>query len=210
MRNALSRRRGAAETEEASLLGGINLQLLIKVFESLPPADYFSITQCFISLNDPSLAFSLIAKLVNLETSEPPKTTPSSPPTESPSISPGLWMRWRVRKEHWRRTTKPVANQHRERLAVIPNGQESITLYFDILYRNDNAGLLIVRVTLCALKPRNSIYRTAISLAKAFASAGTTSDPFLRENLDLLGEASSWSGYTTTAALGVIHKGNLA
>lgn len=44
----------------------------------------------------------------------------------------------------------------------------------------------------------------------AFAHAGTTSDLFLRENLDFLGKASNWSKFTTTAALGVIHKGNLA
>jgi 26S proteasome regulatory subunit N2 len=38
--------------------------------------------------------------------------------------------------------------------------------------------------------------------------AGTTSDTFLRENLDWLGYASNWSKFTATAALGVIHKGN--
>lgn len=43
----------------------------------------------------------------------------------------------------------------------------------------------------------------------AFANAGTTSDLFLRENLDWLGKASNWSKFSATAALGVIHKGNL-
>jgi hypothetical protein len=38
--------------------------------------------------------------------------------------------------------------------------------------------------------------------------AGTTSDTFLRDNLDWLGYASNWSKFTATAALGVIHKGN--
>lgn len=38
--------------------------------------------------------------------------------------------------------------------------------------------------------------------------AGTTSDIFLRENLEWLNFASNWSKFTTTAALGVIHKGN--
>lgn len=44
----------------------------------------------------------------------------------------------------------------------------------------------------------------------AFANAGTTSDLFLRENLDWLAKASNWSKFSATAALGVIHKGNLA
>lgn len=37
--------------------------------------------------------------------------------------------------------------------------------------------------------------------------AGTTSDLFLRENLEWLGMASNWSKFSATAALGVIHKG---
>lgn len=38
--------------------------------------------------------------------------------------------------------------------------------------------------------------------------AGTTSDIFLRENLEWLGLASNWSKFSATAALGVIHKGH--
>lgn len=41
-------------------------------------------------------------------------------------------------------------------------------------------------------------------------SAGTTSDVFLRNNLDFLSRAANWSKFTATAALGVIHKGSLA
>jgi len=41
-------------------------------------------------------------------------------------------------------------------------------------------------------------------------NAGTTSDQFLRQNLDWLGRASNWSKFSATAALGVIHKGNLS
>jgi 26S proteasome regulatory subunit N2 len=37
--------------------------------------------------------------------------------------------------------------------------------------------------------------------------ARTTSNVFLRENLSWLGFASSWAKFSTTAALGVIHKG---
>jgi len=38
--------------------------------------------------------------------------------------------------------------------------------------------------------------------------AGTSSDLWLRENLDWLGYAANWAKFTATAALGVIHKGN--
>lgn len=38
--------------------------------------------------------------------------------------------------------------------------------------------------------------------------SGTTSDAFLRENLEWLAKASNWSKFSATAALGVIHKGH--
>jgi 26S proteasome regulatory subunit N2 len=37
--------------------------------------------------------------------------------------------------------------------------------------------------------------------------SGTTSDVFLRENLEWLGLASNWAKFSATAGLGVIHKG---
>ena len=58
-----------------------------------------------------------------------------------------------------------------------------------------------------ALEPRSSIYHTALTLQNAFMHAGTTSDIFLRENLEWLGLASNWSKFSATAGLGVIHKG---
>jgi 26S proteasome regulatory subunit N2 len=44
----------------------------------------------------------------------------------------------------------------------------------------------------------------------AFAHAGTTSDQFLRDNLEWLGRASNWAMFSATSALGVIHKGSIA
>ena len=57
------------------------------------------------------------------------------------------------------------------------------------------------------MEPRSSIYHTALTLQNAFMHAGTTSDIFLRENLEWLGLASNWSKFSATAGLGVIHKG---
>ena len=53
------------------------------------------------------------------------------------------------------------------------------------------------------------MYHSAVTFANAFANAGTTSDQFLRDNLDWLAKASNWSKFSATAALGVIHKGNI-
>ena len=57
------------------------------------------------------------------------------------------------------------------------------------------------------LEARSSIYHTALTLQNAFMHAGTTSDVFLRDNLEWLGLASNWSKFSATAGLGVIHKG---
>jgi len=39
--------------------------------------------------------------------------------------------------------------------------------------------------------------------------AGTTTDTFLRENLEWLSRATNWAKFSATAGLGVIHKGHL-
>lgn len=55
---------------------------------------------------------------------------------------------------------------------------------------------------------RSSIYHNALTFQNAFMHCGTTSDVFLRDNLEWLGKASNWSKFTATAAFGVIHKGH--
>ncbi|KAJ6519720.1 armadillo-type protein [Mycena sanguinolenta] len=94
-----------------------------------------------------------------------------------------------------------------DKLRVILTGQESVKLYLEFLKRNNQVDLLILRNTKDVLEPRSSIYHTALTLQNAFMHSGTTSDLFLRENLDWLGLASNWSKFSATAGLGVIHKG---
>jgi hypothetical protein len=50
------------------------------------------------------------------------------------------------------------------------------------------------------------VYHSAVTFANAFMHAGTTSDEFLRQNLEWLSRATNWSKFSATAALGVIHK----
>ncbi|KAF8632597.1 hypothetical protein AX15_001802 [Amanita polypyramis BW_CC] len=94
-----------------------------------------------------------------------------------------------------------------DKLRSILTGQESIKLYLEFLKRNNHADLLILKHTKDVLEARSSIYHTALTLQNAFMHAGTTSDAFLRENLEWLGLASNWSKFSATASLGVIHKG---
>ena len=60
-----------------------------------------------------------------------------------------------------------------------------------------------------AVEQRNSVYHSGIVLAHALMSAGTTSDAFLRDNLEWLSRATNWAKFSATATLGVIHKGHV-
>ncbi|KAH9944140.1 D-isomer specific 2-hydroxyacid dehydrogenase [Epithele typhae] len=100
--------------------------------------------------------------------------------------------------------TKPIYDQLRKILL----GQESIKLYLEFLKRNNKVDMLILKNTKDALEPRSSIYHSALTLQNAFMHAGTTSDVFLRENLEWLALANNWSKFSAAAAIGVIHKGH--
>ena len=95
------------------------------------------------------------------------------------------------------------------RVRSILLGEESIQLYLDFLQRSNKSDLLVLKTIKDRLDARNSVYHSAMTFANAFMNAGTTSDRFLRDNLDWLAKASNWSKFTATAALGVINKGNL-
>ncbi|PGG98296.1 hypothetical protein AJ80_09557 [Polytolypa hystricis UAMH7299] len=91
----------------------------------------------------------------------------------------------------------------------ILDGANSIQLNLEFLYRNNKADIAILNKIRDSLEARNSIFHTAVTLSNAFMHAGTTHDKFFRDNLEWLGKAVNWSKFTATAALGVIHRGNL-
>ncbi|KAI9762783.1 MAG: proteasome regulatory particle base subunit [Chaenotheca gracillima] len=92
----------------------------------------------------------------------------------------------------------------------ILRGTKSIELNLEFLYRNNHTDMTILNKVKDSLEARNSIFHTAVTFANAFMNSGTTSDVFFRQNLEWLGKAVNWSKFTATAALGVIHRGNLS
>ncbi|KDE05351.1 hypothetical protein MVLG_04266 [Microbotryum lychnidis-dioicae p1A1 Lamole] len=203
------------------------LNLLLRLFNSLPSPDYFSVTQCFVYLNDPSLASDLLSSLLCLS------STSTKVPSEE-AILTAYQIAFDLAETATQEFLETVRNSlttptataatastdaaapkegkdlHRERIISILTGEETIKLYLEFLYRNNHADLLILKGTKDVLDGRQSVYHSAVTFMNAFANAGTTSDQFLRENLDWLQRASNWSKFSATAALGVIHKGNLA
>ncbi|KAL8822578.1 MAG: hypothetical protein Q9191_006686 [Dirinaria sp. TL-2023a] len=96
-----------------------------------------------------------------------------------------------------------------ESIRTILQGTKSIELDLEFLYRNNHTDMAILNKIKDSLEARNSIFHTAVTLANAFMHAGTMNDKFFRDNLEWLGKAVNWSKFTATAALGVIHRGNL-
>jgi 26S proteasome regulatory subunit N2 len=92
----------------------------------------------------------------------------------------------------------------------ILDGSKTIQLNLEFLYRNNHTDLSILNKVRDSLEGRNSIFHTAVTFCNAFMNQGTTNDKFFRENLEWLGKAVNWSKFSATAALGVIHRGNLS
>lgn len=94
-------------------------------------------------------------------------------------------------------------------LQSILRGTKSIELNREFLFRNNRTDRNTLNKIRDSLEGRNSIFHSALTFSNAFMHSGTTNDTFLRENLEWLGKAVNWSKLSATAALGVIHRGNL-
>ncbi|KAI9346485.1 armadillo-type protein [Obelidium mucronatum] len=97
-----------------------------------------------------------------------------------------------------------------DQIHKILSGSLSIKLHLDFLYRTNHTDLLILKQTRIALESRSAVFHSAITVANGFMNAGTTSDEFLRQNLEWLAKATNWTKFTATAGLGVIHKGHIS
>lgn len=102
--------------------------------------------------------------------------------------------------------SEKIHQKNVEKLSSILSGEISIDLQLQFLIRSNHADLQILRATKESV--RVSICHTATVIANAFMHSGTTSDQFLRDNLDWLARATNWAKLTATASLGVIHRGH--
>jgi 26S proteasome regulatory subunit N2 len=93
-----------------------------------------------------------------------------------------------------------------KKLEEILSGDTTIALHLQFLIRSNKADLQILKNTKDAV--RNSVCHNATVIANALMHCGTTSDQFLRDNLEWLARATNWAKFTATASLGVIHKGH--
>ena len=103
----------------------------------------------------------------------------------------------------------PEASKTFGSIREILNGIKSIALNLEFLHRSNQADMSVLQKLKDSLEPRHSIFHTAVTLSCGFMHAGTMNDDFFRKNLEWLGKAVNWSKFTATAALGVIHRGDL-
>uniref|UniRef100_A0A670ZLT1 26S proteasome non-ATPase regulatory subunit 1 n=1 Tax=Pseudonaja textilis TaxID=8673 RepID=A0A670ZLT1_PSETE len=102
--------------------------------------------------------------------------------------------------------SSPGTKDQIPKMIKILSGEMAIELHLQFLIRNNNTDLMILKNTKDAV--RNSVCHTATVIANSFMHCGTTSDQFLRDNLEWLARATNWAKFTATASLGVIHKGH--
>lgn len=188
--------------------------LLLQRFKEQISPDYFSIIRCVVLLDDPSTASTLLSTLI--------KQVCDSDGEDRDSLLTAYQMAFDLESSATQQFLQQVTDalldadsssylstEVGKKIRKILSGATSIRLNLEFLKRNDHADQAILDKIKNSLEARNSIFHSCVTFANAFMHAGTTSDGFFRNNLDWLSKASNWSKFSATAALGVIHKGNL-
>ncbi|XP_059478914.1 26S proteasome non-ATPase regulatory subunit 1 [Neocloeon triangulifer] len=203
------------------------LRSLVKLYRNLSTPDYVNMVQCLIYLEDPLSVAQLLTKLVQSNEDNAlmayqiafdlyDSATQQFLGQVLQSLKASAPVPFEEKKEKGegekpadlsQKTPEQREQQARfEQLAKILSGTVTIELHLQFLIRTNHTDMLILKATKDAV--RVSICHTATVIANAFMHSGTTSDQFLRENLEWLARATNWAKLTATASLGVVHRGH--
>ncbi|CAM1508568.1 Fc.00g054160.m01.CDS01 [Cosmosporella sp. VM-42] len=213
------------------------LRLILDLLNDIPNPDYFAIAKCVVYLDSDEEASQMLSSLVDsgdrssianayqiafdlydngtqeflgkvlASLPEPPKKEESTDTGDKAGESEPLLENQQEAPED--ELPEEVAKAYRNIRSIL-DGSKTIRLNLEFLYRNNRTDLSILNKVRDSLEGRNSIFHTAVTFCNAFMNQGTTNDKFFRDNLEWLGKAVNWSKFTATAALGVIHRGNLS
>ncbi|KAI0204373.1 armadillo-type protein [Astrocystis sublimbata] len=202
--------------------------------------DYFSIAKCIVYLEQHEQASAVLRHLVETETNEAtavayqfafdlydnatqnflgkvitglPKIDAPTENKSNPDNAQGESAPLMSDVDQNDDDTDDIDEKHIDvfkNIRCILDGTTTIKLNLEFLYRNNHTDLSILNKVRDSLEGRNSIFHTAVTFCNAFMNQGTTNDKFFRDNLEWLGKAVNWSKFTATAALGVIHRGNIS
>lgn len=211
------------------------LRLILDLLNEIPNPDYFAIAKCVVYLNSDEEASRMLRTLVENEdrisltnayqiafdlydngTQEfLGKVLASLPSGEAPKEKPaaednaeGESLLANQQEDPEDELSEETAKAYRNIRSIL-DGSKTIHLNLEFLYRNNRTDPTILNKVRDSLEGRSSIFHSAVTFCNAFMNQGTTNDKFFRDNLDWLGKAVNWSKFTATAALGVMHRGNL-
>ncbi|KAJ1902049.1 proteasome regulatory particle base subunit [Kickxella alabastrina] len=181
-------------------------ELLVSVHMQFNDPDYEAVCMCLSKLNNPEKTAEIFNLLINDDTNEE-------------RVLSAYQIAFDLNANGTQEFTKTVITHlylpGKEdtacvaRVKSILSGDETLKLHLEFLFRNNKTDLNILNSTCKLLDSRLSLAHSAITFANAFMHAGTTVDNFLRDNLEWLSRANSWSKFSATAALGVIHHGHI-
>lgn len=212
------------------------LKLLVKIYSNLPNPDYVNVVQCLIYLDEPEQVANVLENLIrsnnvlmayqlgldlyesatqqfllkvrNLLKALITVTQPMEISDATVSNATGSTTDAKVAdpKAEVKSNISDDIKAHIEKLLVILNGDITINANMQFLIKNNHSDLLVLKTIKDVV--RNSICHTATVICNSLMHCGTTSDQFLRDNLDWLARATNWAKFTATSSLGVIHKGH--
>ncbi|KAH3681353.1 hypothetical protein WICPIJ_007706 [Wickerhamomyces pijperi] len=177
---------------------------------NLKNPDYFTISKIIVNLNNHELATQLFTNLIKGQSGTNGRLIAYQVAFDLVnSASQELLNKTSLDLEETSTSSdsnEKVKNKIIRILSGVPTSDFDITF----LQKNNNTDIQILNKSKTLLDGRNSIFHNAITFENAYLHAGTTDDSFFRSNLEWLGKATNWSKFSATAALGVIHKGNLS
>lgn len=181
------------------------LNALVSIILSLKNPDYFAISKIIVQLNDNQLAAKVFNDL--LETQDDTQRLVAYQVAFDLVASASQELLEKVATELGpKEEDSPAYSKLLKILSGVPTCDYNITF----LKKHNNTDLTILHKTKDQLEGRNSIFHNAVTFQNGFLHAGTTADGFFRANLEWLSKATNWTKFTATAALGVIHQGNLS
>jgi len=186
------------------------LQLLVSLYRQASVPDYINMCRCLVFLDLPLAISELFAALLAKEVEEDTlivfqiafELVDNATQQFRTSVLSGLPAVDSAEKSSYH-TNLGLTQK-------ILTGVPTVQLNLEFLLRNNYTDLGVLNKIKGLFEPRQSVLHTATIVANSVMHCGTTKDTFLRENLDWLSKAVAWAKFTTTAGLGVIHKGHIA
>ncbi|CCH43332.1 26S proteasome regulatory subunit [Wickerhamomyces ciferrii] len=185
------------------------LNSLVSIITNLKTPDFFIVSKIIVNLNDDSLAVHLFTNLLKSEETNNRLIAYQVAFDLVNSSSQELLDKTIVKLSELN-SNESSPSPSISKIIKILSGIPSCDFDITFLHKNNNTDIQILNKARDSLESRNSIFHSAITFENAFMHAGTTDDSFFRSNLEWLGKATNWSKFSATAALGVIHKGNLS